>query len=138
MSNIFFELVTPEGILFSGEIEYMKAPGVEGEFGIYPNHVPFFTLLKEGIIEFKPFQQNYYEYFFLSNGVFEFNENKMTILAEEAFSGRIIDKSDEKKAEKEIIAQIEKTGSEMKLEAKLRRVQLRIRTRELTEKTDRQ
>ena len=49
-----FELVSPEKIVFSGEVEAVVVPGVEGEFTVLKNHAPTLALLKPGIIEFDP------------------------------------------------------------------------------------
>ena len=45
-----FSLVSPERELFSGEVNQVDAPGVEGEFGVLPKHAPFMTVLKPGVV----------------------------------------------------------------------------------------
>ena len=44
------QLITPEKILFSGEIDMVTAPGSEGEFGVLQGHAPFVSTLKPGVI----------------------------------------------------------------------------------------
>jgi len=44
------DIVTPDGVLFSGEIEAVAVPGVKGEFVILHNHAPIISLLEKGNI----------------------------------------------------------------------------------------
>ena len=44
------DIVTPERELFSGEVDIVLAPGVDGQIGIMPNHVPLITLLSDGVL----------------------------------------------------------------------------------------
>ena len=50
MAAFRFELVSPEKLLFSGEVEAVTAPGIEGEFTVLNDHAPFMTTLKPGLI----------------------------------------------------------------------------------------
>jgi F-type H+-transporting ATPase subunit epsilon len=53
MSNkLLLEIITPNGLIFSGHVNNIRFPGEEGEFGVLPEHTSIFTLLKGGIIEF--------------------------------------------------------------------------------------
>ena len=47
---LHFSLVSPVRELFSGDVKQVDAPGVEGEFGVLPNHAPFMTVLKPGVV----------------------------------------------------------------------------------------
>ena len=51
MAAFSFELVSPEKLLFSGEVDAVVVPGAEGEFTVLKNHAPFLTTLKPGVIE---------------------------------------------------------------------------------------
>jgi F-type H+-transporting ATPase subunit epsilon len=44
------DVVTPRGRLLSEEVEEVTAPGVLGEFGVLPGHIPFLTGLKPGVL----------------------------------------------------------------------------------------
>ena len=48
--KFLLEIVTPYGLIFSGEVEEATANGSEGEFGVLPEHVPFVTTLKVGML----------------------------------------------------------------------------------------
>ena len=50
MANFHFELVSPEKLLFSGEVEQVDVPGVEGDFGVLAEHAPMVTTLRPGIL----------------------------------------------------------------------------------------
>lgn len=52
MESLRLELITPDGRIFCGDVKEVLLPGEEGEFGVLPQHVSLFTLLKGGIIEF--------------------------------------------------------------------------------------
>ena len=45
------EIVTPEAILFSGEVKSVAVPGVMGEFEMLDNHAAIISLLKEGDVK---------------------------------------------------------------------------------------
>jgi F-type H+-transporting ATPase subunit epsilon len=47
---LHFELVSPEKLVFSGEVQQVDVPGVEGDFGVMEGHAPFVTTLRPGIL----------------------------------------------------------------------------------------
>ena len=82
--TIQLDIVTPEKKIFSDKgIESVTVPGIEGDMGILPNHIPIITFLKSGkiFIESSGKQISY----FISDGVLEFNNNLLTILASEIY-----------------------------------------------------
>lgn len=50
MANFHFELVSPEKLVFSGDVDQVDVPGAEGDFGVLAGHAPFVTTLKPGIL----------------------------------------------------------------------------------------
>jgi F-type H+-transporting ATPase subunit epsilon len=50
MATFHFELVSPEKLLFTGEVEAVVVPGVEGQFTVMKDHAPVMTVLKAGIV----------------------------------------------------------------------------------------
>src|SRR5438876_11339567 len=48
MATLKLEIVTPEEKIYSEDVEMVTLPGSEGEFGVYPKHVPLLTTLKPG------------------------------------------------------------------------------------------
>ena len=49
-NTLKLEIVTPEAVAFSEDVEMVTLPGVEGELGIYPQHVPLITQIVPGIV----------------------------------------------------------------------------------------
>src|ERR1700755_2049669 len=49
MATFHFDLVSPEKLLFSGDVEQVDVPGIEGDFGVLAGHAPLVTTLRPGI-----------------------------------------------------------------------------------------
>ncbi len=77
-----FELVSPEKLLFSGQVEAVVAPGTEGEFTVLKDHAPFMTTLKPGVIEIDAGSRK--EKLFVSGGFADVAPNGFTVLADYA------------------------------------------------------
>jgi len=52
-NKLNIEIVTPSGLAYSGEVDMVVAPAVQGTVGILPNHTPYFTKLDDGEIKIK-------------------------------------------------------------------------------------
>ena len=50
MATFHFDLVSPEKVLFSGEVSQVDVPGLEGDFGVLAAHAPLVTTLRPGIL----------------------------------------------------------------------------------------
>jgi F-type H+-transporting ATPase subunit epsilon len=50
MATFHFDLVSPEKLLFSGEVEQVDLPGAEGDMGVLAGHAPLVTTLRPGIL----------------------------------------------------------------------------------------
>jgi F-type H+-transporting ATPase subunit epsilon len=50
MATFHFELVSPEKIAFSGEVDQVDVPGAEGDFGVFAGHAPLISLLRPGVV----------------------------------------------------------------------------------------
>lgn len=87
--KLLLEIVTPQGLVFSEEVDEVTASGSEGEFGILPGHVPFVTTLKVGILASK--SGNATKYFFVNWGYAEVGADKVLILADSAEPSEEID-----------------------------------------------
>ena len=97
---MYLEIVTPEAILFSSEVDSLSVPGEDGEFQMLNNHAPVVSNLVEGTIkihvhtkehlEFDQFKGHYEIHIdddniltiAIKSGTLEFNENKAIILAD--------------------------------------------------------
>jgi F-type H+-transporting ATPase subunit epsilon len=73
------ELITPEKVLYSGDVYLIKVPGTKGSFEILKNHVPIVSTLDAGKI--KVISSEGKEYFFdIKSGFIEFRNNKISVL----------------------------------------------------------
>lgn len=82
--TIQVDIVTPEKNIFSeNSILSVTVPGIEGDMGILNNHIPIITFLRPGTIQIQA--QNKDSSFFISDGVLEFSNNVLTILASEIY-----------------------------------------------------
>jgi len=75
-----FEVVTPNRVLVNQEVEYVVAPGREGEFGVLLGHCPFITSLKIGGLMYRQGEAEHY--MTVMGGFAEVTPSKMTVLAE--------------------------------------------------------
>jgi len=50
MAKFLFDLVSPEKLLFSGEVDQVDVPGSEGDFGVLAGHAPLVSTLRPGIL----------------------------------------------------------------------------------------
>ena len=50
MATLHFELVSPEKLLFSCEVNQVDVPGIEGDFGVLAGHAPYVSTLRPGIL----------------------------------------------------------------------------------------
>jgi len=78
-----FELVSPERLLHSGDMQEIMVPGSEGDFVVLPNHAPVLTTLKPGVITFKD-EQGVESRVFVRGGFAEVGNEGLIILAETA------------------------------------------------------
>ena len=82
MTTMQVDLVSSEEQIFSGEVEFVIAPGSEGEIGIYPRHIPLITKLNPGLIRVKLPQKEMHLVYVISGGFLEVQGNKVTVLAD--------------------------------------------------------
>ena len=88
------EIVTPEAKTYSDDVEMVTLPGVEGEMGVYPQHVPLMTQLVPGEITVRKDGQDVY--LAVGEGFVEITAEKVAILTDMAIRS---DQIDEAKAE---------------------------------------
>ncbi len=95
-NSIKLEIVTPDRKLLSEEVEYVGAPGINGEFGVLPNHIPFLSALGIGSLYYKKNGKRYYV--FVAGGFAEVTPAKVSVLAEVAEKAEEIDVERARKA----------------------------------------
>ncbi|WP_291329623.1 F0F1 ATP synthase subunit epsilon [Desulfovibrio sp. UCD-KL4C] len=105
-SKLLLEIVTPDRKVLSQEVDYVGAPGIEGEFGIMANHIPFLSALGIGNLHYNDGSRTHYV--FVSGGFAEVGNNKVTILAEVAEKAVEIDVARAQKAQEKAKARMAK------------------------------
>jgi F-type H+-transporting ATPase subunit epsilon len=50
MATFHFDLIAPDKILFSGEVDQVDVPGIDGDFGVLAEHAPMIVLLRPGVL----------------------------------------------------------------------------------------
>ena len=76
------EIISPQNIFYSQEVELVIFPGVEGDFGVLKSHMPLLTYLRLGII-YVYSQKKLVNSFLVNGGVVEVVNNKCTLLTED-------------------------------------------------------
>lgn len=83
MAAFHFELVSPERLVFSGQVEAVVVPGTEGEFTVLKDHSPFMSTMKPGVVEIDATPAKKLR-LFVRGGFAEVAPTGLTILAEQA------------------------------------------------------
>lgn len=78
---LHLEIITPEKILYSGEIQLIKLPGSLGYFEIMVNHAPLISTLMQGKIKVKE-TNGTLSYFDINSGLVEVSNNEIKVLVE--------------------------------------------------------
>jgi F-type H+-transporting ATPase subunit epsilon len=82
MATFQFNLVSPEQVLFSGEVEHVVVPGSEGEFGVLAGHAPLVATLRPGILTILGPGQP--QRILVVGGFAEVGPDRLTVLADRA------------------------------------------------------
>jgi F-type H+-transporting ATPase subunit epsilon len=80
MTTFHFDLVSPSKLVFSGEVEQVDVPGLEGDFGVLAGHAPTVATLKPGVITV--FGDGEPKRYVVLGGFAEVSTESMTILAD--------------------------------------------------------
>lgn len=119
--KLFLELVSPEKLLVSAEVDTVFATGSCGAFGLYPDHSPFVTVLVPCVLTYSIGQETFK--FVVSKGFLEVANNKVNVITEKALNVKDLNKDSIKHeidAIKEIlskdISDAEKSDKEVELQ----------------------
>ena len=127
-NKLKLDIVTPYGLVLSEEVDEVVCSGSEGEFGVLPGHVPFFTTLKIGMLTYK--KGTAAKYVFVNWGYAEVGPDKVIVLADSAEKSEDIDveraKAAMKRAEERLrkAEEIDFARAESSLERAVTRVQV--------------
>ena len=126
---IHCDLVTQERLLYSGDVNYVSLPGVEGVMGILPNHAPLLTALNFGEVIIRHSEGE--EFYAIGGGFVEVQPDKVVILADSAEQAEEIDLERAERARERAVKAMSEGVREdpiryAQIEASLRRAQIRI------------
>lgn len=82
MATFQVSLVSPERLLFAGQVDQVDLPGAEGDFGVLVGHAPVVAMLRPGLVT--AIVGGVRDRFVVFGGVAEFSQDELTILAESA------------------------------------------------------
>ena len=98
MATLKLEIVTPEAKIYSEDVEMVTLPGVEGEMGIYPMHIPLMTQIAHGEIVARKKGQDHY--LAVGEGFVEITGERVAILTDMAIKADDIDEAKAEEARK--------------------------------------
>ena len=81
------EIISPQNKVFDDDVDLCIMPGIEGDFGILKNHMPFLTTLRLGIAYIYK-KKKLVETFLVNGGVVEVSKNHCTLLTEDILKSR--------------------------------------------------
>ncbi len=98
MATLKLEIVTPEAKIYSEDVDMVTLPGVEGEMGIYPLHVPLMTQIKSGELVARTGGQDHF--LAIGEGFVEITGNRVAVLTDMAIKSDDIDEAKAEEARK--------------------------------------
>src|SRR5207249_6016317 len=90
--RIQFELVTPDRLILSTEVEMVVVPGTEGNFGVLPGHAPLISTIRPGTIDIYE-GRAVTERIFVVGGIAEVTPDSCTVLADAAMAPDTLDRA---------------------------------------------
>ena len=89
MEKLFLEVVTPENVLVSQDVDMVIAPGIEGEFGVLPGHVLFLSGIVPGELRYTAGSEK--GLLFVTSGFAEVSNDRVSVLVDAAERATDID-----------------------------------------------
>lgn len=110
-ATLKLEIVTPEARTYSEDVEMVTLPGVEGEMGIYPQHVPLLTQIVSGEIIARKDGQD--QFLAVGDGFVEITGDRVAVLTDMAILAENIDEAKAEEARRRAESRLqEKLGEE--------------------------
>src|ERR1700719_3505653 len=91
MATFHFDLVSPEKLAFSGEVDQVDVPGVEGDFGVLAGHAPVVAAIRPGILTVN--SGGTHQRIIVLGGLAEVSDKGLTVLADVATSIQELDRA---------------------------------------------
>ena len=123
MATFHFDLVSPEKLAFSGEVDQVDVPGLEGDFGVLAGHAPIVAAIRPGILTITAGGTR--QKVIVLGGLAEMSDKGLTVLADVATSIDELDRAQFADKIAEMQEKLsEKEGSE--LDREIARLEKRI------------
>lgn len=103
-ATLKLEIVTPEGVTYSEDVEMVTLPGSEGEMGVYPNHVPLMTQVAAGEVAARRNGRD--EFLAVGEGFVEITGERVAILTDMALKAENIDEAKAEEARRRAEARL--------------------------------
>jgi F-type H+-transporting ATPase subunit epsilon len=130
--SIRLEIITPERVIYSGEVNVVIAPGVEGQLGILPHHAPLITMLQAGELRVRKGEEETCIAVF--GGFLEIRPDRVIVLADAAERAEEIDaaraEEAKRRAEQALANRKVSQADKARAEAALRRSLVEIKVAE--------
>ena len=120
MATFQFDLVSPERMMFSGEVDQVDIPGTEGDFGVLAGHAPLVSTIRPGIMTV--FSAGKQEKIVVLGGLAEVSAKGLTVLADVATSIEDLDKAALARTIAEMEAAIAKLAEGSELDKEITRL----------------
>jgi F-type H+-transporting ATPase subunit epsilon len=91
MATFHFDLVSPEKLAFSGEVDQVDVPGLEGDFGVLAGHAPVVAVVRPGVLTV--ISGGTREKIIVLGGLAEMSDKGLTVLADVATSMQDLDRA---------------------------------------------
>jgi F-type H+-transporting ATPase subunit epsilon len=112
MATFHFDLVSPEKLAFSGEVDQVDVPGMEGDFGVLAGHAPVVAAIRPGILTIT--SGGTHQKIIVLGGLAEVSDKGLTVLADVATSIQDLDRAQFADSISEMETKLaEKEGSEL-------------------------
>jgi F-type H+-transporting ATPase subunit epsilon len=109
-NTLKLEIVTPDGTAYSEDVEMVTLPGVEGQMGIYPQHVPLLSQMVPGEIIVRKAGQDYF--LAVGEGVIEVTVDHVALLTDMAIAAERIDEAKAEEARRRAEARLQEKISD--------------------------
>ena len=103
-NTLKLEIVTPESKIYSEDVDMVTLPGIEGEMGIFPMHVPLMTQLVSGVVGVRKGGQDFF--LAVGEGFVEITGERVSILTDMATKEEDIDEAKAEEARRRAEARL--------------------------------
>ena len=103
-NTLKLEIVTPEGVTYSEDVEMVTLPAAEGEMGIYPNHVPLMAHVSAGEVAARRNGRD--EFMAVGEGFVEITGERVAVMTDMAIKAENIEEAKAEEARKRAEARL--------------------------------